>query len=93
MALLLENQRLVLHDGTAVNASEYLANKVVALYFGAGFCLPCRLLTPKLKVQSFLILTRHKFQYFTEILRKTKGRRNRHIRSCLLSERRGSCGQ
>ena len=50
MATLLQGQTLVLHDGSKVKAEEFLEGKMVALYFSAGWCPPCRNFTPKLKV-------------------------------------------
>ncbi|KAH7730649.1 Protein R05H5.3 [Aphelenchoides avenae] len=49
MAELLKGNVVVLNDGTEVDAGDYLKDKVVALYFSAGWCPPCRAFTPKLK--------------------------------------------
>uniref|UniRef100_A0A915DWV2 protein-disulfide reductase n=1 Tax=Ditylenchus dipsaci TaxID=166011 RepID=A0A915DWV2_9BILA len=40
---------MVAHGGKSVKADELLKNKVVALYFSAGWCPPCRRFTPVLK--------------------------------------------
>jgi len=45
----LAGQTLVTADGTKVKAEEYLKDKVVGLYFSAGWCPPCRAFTPQLK--------------------------------------------
>jgi len=50
MAELLKGVELVQHDGSKVAAEEHLKDKIVALYFSAGWCPPCRAFTPKLKV-------------------------------------------
>jgi nucleoredoxin len=50
MAQLLAGQPIVLNDGTTVDAGDYLKDKVVAIYFSAMWCPPCRAFTPKLKV-------------------------------------------
>lgn len=39
---------LVGRDGRSVDAEEALQNKVVGLYFSAGWCAPCRDFTPVL---------------------------------------------
>lgn len=39
---------LVSRDGRSVDAEEALQNKVVGLYFSAGWCSPCRDFTPVL---------------------------------------------
>uniref|UniRef100_A0A915EQB6 mitogen-activated protein kinase kinase n=1 Tax=Ditylenchus dipsaci TaxID=166011 RepID=A0A915EQB6_9BILA len=49
MSVLLKGETLVLHDDSKVKAEEFLDNKIVALYFSAGWCPPCRNFTPKLK--------------------------------------------
>ncbi|CAD5218727.1 unnamed protein product [Bursaphelenchus okinawaensis] len=49
MADLLKGVQIVLPDGSKVNGEEHLKGKVVALYFSAGWCPPCRAFTPKLK--------------------------------------------
>ncbi|KAI6176228.1 Antioxidant, AhpC/TSA family [Aphelenchoides bicaudatus] len=49
MAELLKGVDIVLSDGRTVKAEEHLKGKVVALYFSAGWCPPCRAFTPKLK--------------------------------------------
>lgn len=51
MSELLKGATLVLNDGSKVKAEEHLKGKVVALYFSAGWCPPCRNFTPKLKVK------------------------------------------
>uniref|UniRef100_A0A1I7RHR8 Thioredoxin-like_fold domain-containing protein n=1 Tax=Bursaphelenchus xylophilus TaxID=6326 RepID=A0A1I7RHR8_BURXY len=50
MSELLKGVQVVLPDGKKVNGEEHLKGKVVALYFSAGWCPPCRAFTPKLKV-------------------------------------------
>ncbi len=50
MSELLAGVKLVLNDDTQVLAEEHLKGKIVALYFSAGWCPPCRAFTPKLKV-------------------------------------------
>lgn len=63
-------------DGKKHNASEVFADKVVALYFSAGWCPPCRAFTPKLKVSLYLdlMLQLHViltiFQRYYEALKK-----------------------
>ncbi|KAI1705471.1 thioredoxin-like domain-containing protein [Ditylenchus destructor] len=49
MAQLLQGSTLVLSDDSKVQAESHLSNKIVALYFSAGWCPPCRNFTPKLK--------------------------------------------
>uniref|UniRef100_A0A914UGY9 Thioredoxin domain-containing protein n=1 Tax=Plectus sambesii TaxID=2011161 RepID=A0A914UGY9_9BILA len=49
MAELLNGVELVKKDGSKVAAEKHLEGKVVALYFSAGWCPPCRAFTPKLK--------------------------------------------
>jgi len=50
MASLLAGQTLVVdRQGTKKSADEFLKDKVVALYFSAMWCPPCRAFTPKLK--------------------------------------------
>lgn len=49
MAQLLSGVNIVLSDGQKVDAGEHLKDKVVALYFSAMWCPPCRAFTPKLK--------------------------------------------
>ncbi|KAK0406096.1 hypothetical protein QR680_018369 [Steinernema hermaphroditum] len=49
MAQLLEDVELVLSNKTTVKASEALKGKIVALYFSAHWCAPCKMFTPKLK--------------------------------------------
>ena len=56
MAEVLAGQKIILKDQSRVNAEEYLSNKVVALYFSAMWCPPCRAFTPKLKVLFLTIL-------------------------------------
>ena len=48
-------------DGKPVNAAEHLKDKVVALYFSAHWCPPCRQFTPVLKV---CLLTNNKICFF-----------------------------
>ena len=50
MAQILKGVDIVLKDGTTVKAETHLTGKIVALYFSAGWCPPCRAFTPKLKV-------------------------------------------
>ncbi|KAL3077263.1 hypothetical protein niasHS_013252 [Heterodera schachtii] len=49
MAQLLAGEKVVLSDGSKVEAEVFLKDKVVAVYFSAGWCPPCRAFTPKLK--------------------------------------------
>ncbi|KAI6214311.1 hypothetical protein M3Y94_00252500 [Aphelenchoides besseyi] len=49
MSQLLKGVEIVKNDGKKVKAEEHLEGKVVALYFSAGWCPPCRAFTPKLK--------------------------------------------
>uniref|UniRef100_A0A1I7YEM5 Thioredoxin domain-containing protein n=1 Tax=Steinernema glaseri TaxID=37863 RepID=A0A1I7YEM5_9BILA len=49
MADLFTNIELSKKDGTIVNGGEALAGKIVALYFSAHWCPPCRQFTPVLK--------------------------------------------
>uniref|UniRef100_A0A914UI93 Thioredoxin domain-containing protein n=1 Tax=Plectus sambesii TaxID=2011161 RepID=A0A914UI93_9BILA len=49
MAELLKGIELVKKDGSKVAAEKHLEGKLVALYFSAEWCLPCRAFTPKLK--------------------------------------------
>uniref|UniRef100_A0A914V7L1 Thioredoxin domain-containing protein n=1 Tax=Plectus sambesii TaxID=2011161 RepID=A0A914V7L1_9BILA len=45
----LKGTELYRKDGSSVKADEHLKNKVIALYFSAGWCRSCRMFTPKLK--------------------------------------------
>lgn len=49
MSELLKDATLVLNDGSKVKAETHLNGKIVALYFSASWCPPCRNFTPKLK--------------------------------------------
>ncbi|KHN80082.1 Nucleoredoxin-like protein 2 [Toxocara canis] len=49
MAELLANVELQKKDGSLKKGSEALAGKLVALYFSAHWCPPCRQFTPVLK--------------------------------------------
>ncbi|KAI6170544.1 Thioredoxin [Aphelenchoides bicaudatus] len=49
MAELLKGVEIVLSNGQKVKAEEHLKGKLVALYFSAVWCPPCRAFTPKLK--------------------------------------------
>ncbi|KAI6239556.1 Thioredoxin domain-containing protein [Aphelenchoides fujianensis] len=49
MSQLLKGVEIVKSGGQKVKAEEHLEGKVVALYFSAGWCPPCRAYTPKLK--------------------------------------------
>jgi len=49
MATLLQNVTLEKKDGSKKTGGEALKNKVVALYFSAHWCPPCRQFTPVLK--------------------------------------------
>jgi nucleoredoxin len=49
MAQILAGSMLVFQDGTKVPAEEHLKDKIVALYFSAGWCGPCQQFTPVLK--------------------------------------------
>ncbi|VDK48702.1 unnamed protein product [Anisakis simplex] len=49
MAEFLSGATLVLKDGSKVSAQNHLKDKVVGLYFSAGWCPACRPFTPKLK--------------------------------------------
>uniref|UniRef100_A0A914DT54 Thioredoxin domain-containing protein n=1 Tax=Acrobeloides nanus TaxID=290746 RepID=A0A914DT54_9BILA len=49
MAELLKGTELVTVGDETVKAEEFLEGKIVALYFSAGWCPPCRAFTPKLK--------------------------------------------
>ncbi|KAK0406170.1 hypothetical protein QR680_018408 [Steinernema hermaphroditum] len=49
MGQLLEGVELVLSNKTKVKASEAVKGKIVALYFSAHWCPPCKMFTPKLK--------------------------------------------
>lgn len=51
MAQHLGNTTIVLPDDSKVEAKDYLKDKIVLLYFSAGWCPPCRQFTPKLKVK------------------------------------------
>ncbi|NWI41703.1 NXNL2 protein, partial [Picathartes gymnocephalus] len=51
---------LVSKDGRSVDAEEALQNKVVGLYFSAGWCSPCRDFTPVL------------CDFYTELLEETE---------------------
>ena len=48
MVDVLGGRRLLTRDGAWVEAEEELQNKVVALYFAAGWCAPSRDFTPLL---------------------------------------------
>lgn len=50
MSQLLKGVEIVTGDGQKVTADKHLEGKIVALYFSAGWCPPCRAFTPKLKV-------------------------------------------
>lgn len=49
MSQLLGDANLILSNGSKVKGSDHLKDKVVALYFSAMWCPPCRSFTPKLK--------------------------------------------
>uniref|UniRef100_A0A0K0CXT9 Thioredoxin domain-containing protein n=1 Tax=Angiostrongylus cantonensis TaxID=6313 RepID=A0A0K0CXT9_ANGCA len=49
MADLLKGVKLHKKDGSIANAEDALKDKVVALYFSAHWCPPCRQFTPVLK--------------------------------------------
>ncbi|NXP17578.1 NXNL2 protein, partial [Scytalopus superciliaris] len=51
---------LVSRDGRSVDPEEALQNKVVGLYFSAGWCSPCRDFTPVL------------CDFYTELLEETE---------------------
>lgn len=51
---------LVSKDGRSVDPEEALQNKVVGLYFSAGWCSPCRDFTPVL------------CDFYTELLEETQ---------------------
>jgi nucleoredoxin len=61
MAQLLSGVNIVLSDGQKVDAGEHLKDKVVALYFSAMWCPPCRAFTPKLKVFVKIIIKIRKY--------------------------------
>ncbi|CAB3406087.1 unnamed protein product [Caenorhabditis bovis] len=48
MSEFMKGVKLLKHDLTEVDAGEALQGKVVALYFSAGWCPPCKQFTPKL---------------------------------------------
>ncbi|GMT25872.1 hypothetical protein PFISCL1PPCAC_17169 [Pristionchus fissidentatus] len=49
MSEFLAGVELVLADESKVDAGAHLKDKLVALYFSASWCPPCRAFTPKLK--------------------------------------------
>jgi len=49
MSELLKNTNLEKKDGTRATGGEVLKGKIVALYFSAHWCPPCRQFTPVLK--------------------------------------------
>ncbi|VDP40690.1 unnamed protein product [Heligmosomoides polygyrus] len=82
MADLLKGVLLKKKDGSCSEAEEVLKDKVVALYFSAHWCPPCRYFTPVLKSFYNELLSSEKFEVVFVSSDRTEEDQKKYMEEC-----------